>query len=82
MLKKLSSALSSKRLRNFIKKGGVPIVEDMNVHQKGTMANQIYSQFAAAPRTNNRVAAQHPLITRQLPPPPAKSTLRNIFNEL
>ena len=72
MLRKLSSALSSKRLRNFIKKANM--MQNMNVHHQGTMANQIYSQLAARPKTNNRGATQFPQVDRVLPSPPAKST--------
>lgn len=74
MLRKLSSELSSKRLRSFIKKAN--LMENMNVHQSGTMANQIYSQLAAAPKTTNQVANRFPVVQHQLPPPPAASTFR------
>lgn len=78
MLRKLSSAINSKRLRMFLKKEAM--FSQMNTHQSGTVANQIYSQLAAAPKTNNRVQTQFPLVQTTMPsPPPASSPYRNIL---
>lgn len=77
MLKKLCSALSSKDLRVFMKKAN--LADNMNVHRSGTMANQIYSQLAASPKTNNTVAAAFPVVPKVLPPPKAQSTFRDPF---
>ena len=71
MLRKLSSALSSKRLRSFVKRANM--AANMNVHRQGTMANQIYSQLAAAPKTNNTVSTAFPVIQKVMPPPKSKS---------
>ena len=67
MLRKLSSAVDSRKLRTFVKRAN--IMQSMNVHQTGTDANLIYGQLAARPKTNNRVATRFPLMDRQLPPP-------------
>lgn len=68
MLRKHSSALSTKRLRSFIKRASLSY--NMNTHASGSVANQIYSQLAAAPKTNNRVPAAFPVTPAVLPPPP------------
>ena len=77
MLRKLSSELSSKSLRRFVKKA--MIQRHMNVHQDGTIANQVYSQLAANPKTNNRVKAAHPMVQRELPVPPSPTTFNPLF---
>ena len=71
MLKKLCSALNSKDLRVFIKQSN--FADNMNVHRQGTVANQIYSQLAATPKTNNTVATAFPVVQKVLPPPKAKT---------
>lgn len=73
MLRKLSSAINSKRLRMFLKKEAM--FSQMNTHQSGTVANQIYSQLAAAPKTNNTVKVQFPLVQTTMPPPPPASSV-------
>ena len=74
MLRKLSSAVDSTRLRSFVKKANMPagVLPNMDIHHSGSAAGQIYGQLAAPPTpTSNRVRTQFPITPRQLPPPPA-----------